>query len=63
MVSPLKEILGACATWEREKDILLGGIKSMEWLDEATMDVLKYVVLKGGTRPNHNLKIILTSEH
>lgn len=46
MISPLKEIIGPCIIWNIAKDLLLGKIQSLEWIEEETMEVLMCVALK-----------------
>ena len=46
MISPLKEKLGPCATWECARNSLLGKIQLIEGVDETTMEVLRYLALK-----------------
>ena len=62
MTSPLKESLGPCAKGEFAKELLLGNIRSMEGVDEATMEVLKYVSLNEGKKLPHTSIPILTSK-
>ena len=50
MMPPLKEILGPCATEQGAQELLLGRVNSIDGVSNATMEVLKYVALKEGTR-------------
>ena len=43
MVSPLKEMLGPCATGQGAHELLLGKVQSIEGVSNATMKALKYV--------------------
>ena len=44
------------------EELLLGNVTSIDGVGEATMDVLKYVVLNEGTELNYKPRPILTSE-
>ena len=63
MMSPLKEILGPCATGQGAHDLLLGNVHSIEGVSNATMEVLKYVALKEGTKLQTLPTPIITSEY
>ena len=62
MLSPLKEIIGPCAKEQGAQELLLGRVNSIEGVSNATMEVLKYVALKEGTRLHTLPTPILTSE-
>ena len=59
MTSQLKEKLGPCATGECAINLLLGKIQLLEEVYETTMEVLKYLTLKQGTKLNYKPKTIL----
>ena len=63
MISTLKDKVGACATGECAKNLVLGKIHSLEGVYEATMEVLTYLILKEGTQLNYEPKPILPQKY
>ena len=62
MMLPIKEILGPCATEQGAQELLLGNVKSIDGVDDATMEVLKYVAFKEATKLHTLPTPILTNE-